>query len=85
MKSPNEKEENIIKEEKEEENIEFSKDKIKSSLLNENEDFIPHKNNFEPFINDPYLDSNFISRLFMYWGYKVLKISKRGWVRKDKA
>ena len=83
MKSPNEKEENIITEEKEEENIDFLKDKIKSSLLNENEEFIPHKNNFEPFINDPYLDSNFISRLFMYWGYKVLKISKSTKIKKE--
>ena len=93
MKPDGEKEEKLISEEKEKEKInienkeeeeeqELLKDKIKSSI-EEDEEFISHKKKFVPFKNDPYLDSNIFSRLFMYWGYKVLKISKSTKIKKE--
>ena len=92
MKPNEEKEEKLIFEEKEKINIEnkeeeeeeqeLLKDKIKSSI-EEDEEFIPHKKKFVPFKNDPYLDSNIFSRFFMFWAYKVLKISKTTKIKKE--
>ena len=90
MKSEDDKSNNIINDEKEkndeekdEENQILDKDNIKNSEIDDNEDFISHKKNFTPFKNDPYLDSNIISRFFVYWGYKVLKISKATKIKKE--
>ena len=89
MNTINDNDEKLIKEEKEkiikekeEESPELLKDKI---IINEkeDEDFIPHKKNFTPFNDDPYLDSNIFSRFFMYWAYKVLKISKSTKIKKE--
>ena len=89
MNTINDNDEKLIKEEKEkiikekeEEFPELLKDKI---IINEkeDEDFIPHKKNFTPFNDDPYLDSNIFSRFFMYWAYKVLKISKSTKIKKE--
>ena len=91
MKPNEEKEEKLIFEEKEnidienkeeEEEQELLKDKIKSSI-EEDEEFISHKKKFVPFKNDPYLDSNIFSRFFMFWAYKVLKISKTTKIKKE--
>ena len=53
----------------------------------ENEDVIfpeiKTKLNFTPFKDDPFLDSNFISRFFMYWAFKVLRISKSTKIKKE--
>ena len=46
-------------------------------------DPIPNHKNFTPFKDDPYLDSNIFSRLFMYWAYKVLRISKNTKLKKE--
>ena len=69
--------------ENKDENTELIKDKIKNSSIEDDEDFIPNKKKFEAFNNDPYLDSNIFSRFFMYWGYKVLKISKSTKIKKE--
>ena len=69
--------------ENKDENTELIKDKIKNSSIEDDEDFIPYKKKFEAFNNDPYLDSNIFSRFFMYWGYKVLKISKSTKIKKE--
>ena len=43
-----------------------------------------HKNkNFTPFKNDPYLDSNIISRFFMYWAFKIISISTKTNMKKE--
>ena len=69
--------------------LEMLKVKIEDKKEDEEEDednFIPKskiKQNFTPFKNDPFLDSNFISRFFMYWAYKVLKISKKTKIKKE--
>ena len=98
MKPDGEKEEKLISDEKEKEKIniinteedkeeepELLKDKInkiKSSEV-EYDEFIFHKKNFVPFKNDPYLDSNIFSRFFMFWAYKVLKISRNTKIKKE--
>ncbi len=41
------------------------------------------KQNFTPFKDDPFLDSNFISRFLMYWAFKVLNISKKTKIKKE--
>ena len=95
MKPDGEKEEKLISDEKEKEKIniinteedkeeepELLKDKIKSSEV-EDDEFIFHKKNFVPFKNDPYLDSNIFSRFFMFWAYKVLKISRNTKIKKE--
>ena len=41
------------------------------------------KKKFVPFKNDPYLDSNFISKFFMYWAFKILNISSKTKIRKE--
>ena len=86
MKSDIDKEENLILEEndvidKEDKDEKLLKDKIVNS--EEDDTFIPHKKKFKPFENDPYLDSNIFSRFFLYWGYKVLKISKSTKIKKE--
>ena len=58
--------------------LELLKVKIEDKKENEDEDedkFIAEsktKQNFTPFKDDPFLDSNFISRFFMYWAFKVI-------------
>ena len=68
-------------------NLELLKDKIENpNDENNDEDLIqeaPKKFNFTPFKNDPFLDSNFISRFFLYWGFKVLRISKKTKIKKE--
>jgi len=39
--------------------------------------------NFVPFENDPYLDSNIISKLFLYWAYKIIKIATKTEMKKE--
>jgi len=86
MKSDIDKEENLILEEndvidKEDKDEKLLKDKIINS--EEDDTFIPRKKKFKPFEDDPYLDSNIFSRFFLYWGYKVLKISKSTKIKKE--
>ena len=88
MKQEEEKSKNLINEEKEEngeeqleENQILEENNIKSSE-EDDKDFISSKKKFVPFTNDPYLDSNIISRFFVYWGYRVLKISKSTKIKK---
>ena len=86
MKSDIDKEENLILEEndvidKDDKDEKLLKDKIINS--EEDDTFIPRKKKFKPFENDPYLDSNIFSRFFLYWGYKVLKISKSTKIKKE--
>ena len=67
-------------------NLELLEDKIENKDDKNEEDLIPevHKKlNFTPFKNDPFLDSNFISRFFLYWGFKVLRISKKTKIKKE--
>ena len=89
MKQEEEKSKNLINEEKEgndeeqlEENQILEENNIKSSV-EDDKDFISSKKKFVPFTNDPYLDSNIISRFFVYWGYRVLKISKSTKIKKE--
>ena len=35
------------------------------------------KQNFTPYTKDPYLDSNFINRFFLYWAYKIIRIATK--------
>ena len=69
--------------------LELLKVKIEDKDKDKDEDednFIPTskiKQNFTPFKDDPFLDSNFISKFFMYWAYKVLRISKKTKLRKE--
>ena len=66
--------------------LELLEDKIENKPEEENEDNIKEiepKKNFTPFKNDPFLDANFFSRFFMYWAFKVLKISKRTKIKKE--
>ena len=92
MKKEEDKSKNLINDEKEEndedkleENQILENDNIKISVEddNDNSDFISNKKKFVPFENDPYLDSNIISRFFVYWGYRVLKISKSTKIKKE--
>ena len=32
---------------------------------------------------DPYLDANILSRFFMYWAYKIIKISQHTKMKKE--
>ena len=76
---------NQNEEDKDKEDLELLKEKIESQKEDE-EILIPEENtkqNFQPFKNDPFLDSNFISRFFMYWAFKVLKISKKTKIKKE--
>ena len=41
------------------------------------------KRNFTAFKNDPYLDSNIFSRLFMYWAYKIINIATKTDMKKE--
>jgi ABC-type multidrug transport system fused ATPase/permease subunit len=46
----------------------------------------PHqykKKNFTAFKNDPYLDSNIISRFFMYWAFKIINIATKTKMKKE--
>ena len=46
----------------------------------------PHQNkkeNFTAFENDPYLDSNIISRFFMYWAFKIINIATKTKMKKE--
>ena len=40
-------------------------------------------NNFKPFVNDPYLGSNCLSKILMYWPYKILKLASKTKMRKE--
>ena len=40
----------------------------------DNEKLPKKKRNFTPFTNDPYLDSNIFSKIFMYWAFKIINI-----------
>ena len=70
--------------EKQLEKLEIIKEKSKTK---ENEDTIfpevKSKKNFTTFKDDPFLDSNFISKFFMYWAFKVLRISKATKIKKE--
>ena len=92
MKKEEDKSKNLINDEKEEndedkleENQILENDNIKISVEDDKDDnnFISNKKKFVPFENDPYLDSNIISRFFVYWGYRVLKISKSTKIKKE--
>ena len=79
---------NIIKTDSEnkKDNLELLQDKIEKPK-EEEDDLIPEiepKRNFTPFKDDPFLDSNFISRFFMYWAFKVLNISKKKSRKKER-
>ena len=60
---------------------------------NEKEDFIQleiekererdKQKKFTPFKNDPYLDSNFISRFLMFWAYKIINIATKTEMKKE--
>ena len=85
--SEEEKDNNLIKTDSKNKinNLELLKDKIENNN-EEEDDLIPEikpKLNFTPFKNDPFLDSNFISRFFMYWAFKVLRISKKTKIKKE--
>ena len=41
------------------------------------------KRNFTPFKDDPYLDSNILSRFLMYWAYKIIKIATKTEMKKE--
>ena len=60
---------------KEDENSE-NKNQIQLEVDEDNNEKSLKKNNknFTPFEKDPYLDSNIISRFFMYWAYKIIRI-----------
>ena len=80
------KEENLILEENDVIDKNDKDEKLlKDKIINSEEDstFIPRKKKFETFKDDPYLDSNIFSRFFMYWAYKVLKISKSTKIKKE--
>ena len=65
-------------------NLELLKEKIE--IPKEEDNSIPEiepKRNFTPFKDDPFLDANFISRFFMYWAFKVLRISKKTKIKKE--
>ena len=70
---------------KEKDNLELLKEKIESPK-EDDEILIPEekpRQNFQVFKDDPFLDSNFISRFFMYWAFKVLNISKKTKIKKE--
>ena len=51
---------------------------------NNNEEKLPQpKKNFTPFKNDPYLDSNIISKIFMYWAFKIINIATKTEMKKE--
>ena len=51
---------------------------------NNNEEKLPQqKKNFTPFKNDPYLDSNIISKIFMYWAFKTINIATKTEIKKE--
>ena len=51
---------------------------------NNNEEKLPQpKKNFTPFKNDPYLDSNIISKIFMYWAFKIINIATKTEIKKE--
>ena len=95
----NEEEDNIIKtnsnKNKNQKNLLLLEDKITEERNNnkaniqleiDNDDKYQqkHKNkNFTPFKNDPYLDSNIISRFFMYWAFKIISISTKTNMKKE--
>ena len=90
MKSNNDKEEKLISDEKDkidkENKEEDDPELIKDEIINSEENdiiFIPQKKEIDTFSDDPYLDSNIFSRFFMYWAYKVLKISKSTKIKKE--
>ena len=47
------------------------------------DNFPKKKKNFTPFTNDPYLDSSFISRFFMYWAFKIINIATKTEMKKE--
>ena len=69
------------------ENPILSNNKITSTSTSSDDDLIikqkKGKAKYTIFNNDPYLDSNIFSRFFMYWAYKVLKISKNTKIKKE--
>ena len=69
---------------KEDENSE-NKNQIQLEVDEDNNEKSLKKNNknFTPFEKDPYLDSNIISRFFMYWAYKIIRISTRTEMKKE--
>ena len=78
--------ENLITKEKEKNNIIVEENKITNTSNGEDNLIFNGKNkkkNYTAFENDPYLDSNIFSRFFMYWAYKVLKISKNTKIKKE--
>ena len=50
---------------------------------NRPENFPKKKRNFTPFTNDPYLDSSFISRFFMFWAFKIINIATKTEMKKE--
>ena len=49
----------------------------------ENEKLPKKKRNFTPFTNDPYLDSNIFSKIFMYWAFKIINIANKTEMKKE--
>ena len=65
---------------------EDKKDSMKLKIdENNNEEELPKtkKRNFTPFKNDPYLDSNFISKILMYWAFKIINIANKTEMKKE--
>ena len=50
---------------------------------NSNKDNLKVKLDFTPFEDDPYLDANIISKLFLYWAYKIIKIATKTEIKKE--
>ena len=72
--------EDNLNDEIKENNQQDKKDIIQLEI--EKENFKP-KRKFTPFQNDPYLDSNFISRFFMFWAYKIINIATKTEMKKE--
>lgn len=80
--------ENENKEQKQNELIilgDNQKDKLKDVNFENKELEINEKNkkSFTYFKNDPYLDSNCLSKFFMYWAYKIINISTKTKMKKE--
>ena len=80
--------ENENKEQKQNELIilgDNQKEKLKDDNLESQELEINEKNKkrFTYFENDPYLDSNCISKFIMYWAYKIINISTKTKMKKE--
>ena len=87
-KDDDENDDNIIKTDTQNkiDKLELLKDKIGEKADEDEDNIIPETNpklNVPIFKDDPFLDSNFISKFFMYWAFKVLRISKNTKIKKE--